>query len=132
MRESAPGLVLDTGALLAVERGRLTAVLLEAESSRLPVRISGGAVAQAWRGGHRSARLAALLRKRVDVVALDELEGRRVGELIVRAKLPRKMKPDVVDAHAALMALMTRSLVVTSDPRDLLAYGVPSTLVMRV
>jgi len=128
------GVVFDAGALLAIESGKLTDVIAQCEAFRLPIRISGAALAQAWRGGPRSARLGALLRKNVIVVALDALEGRRVGELVaqVQGRALRSGEPDVVDAHVALLARETKSLVYTSDPDDLLCYGVPAALIQRV
>jgi predicted nucleic acid-binding protein len=130
---SRPGIVLDTGALLAVESGDLSDVLAEAYASKLPIRLSGGAVAQASRGGPRSARLAALLKQDVHVVALDAREGRRVGELIARTMgRKRKARPDVVDAHTALLARETQSLVYTSDPDDIGRYGVALERIRRV
>jgi hypothetical protein len=127
-----PGIVLDAGALLAIEEGKLTDVLSKASALGLPIRVSGGAVAQAWRGGPRSARLAALLKKDIVVVAVDLIEARRIGELVARARFGRGGKPDVVDAHAALLARETQSLVYTSDPTDLSRYGVPSALIRKV
>jgi hypothetical protein len=128
-----PGIVLDAGALIAIESGRLTDVLAAAHAVGLPVRFSGGAVAQAWRGGPRSARLAALLKKVdvVTVVALDAGEGRRVGELVARTR-GRAKKPDVVDAHAAFLTRETKSVVFTSDPDDIAAYGVQHARIRRV
>ena len=125
--------MLDAGALLAIENGKLTDVLMQAHLSNLPVRLSGGALAQAWRGGPRSARLGALLKKDlVTVYALDALEARHVGELIARIGWKRRAKPDVVDAHTALLARMTRSLVYTSDAGDLARYGVPEAMIRSV
>jgi hypothetical protein len=121
---SRPGIVLDAGALLSIEAGKLTDVLAEAHAQGLPIRLSGGALAQAWRGGPRSARLAAVLKKGALVVALDAAEGRHVGEFIARRNPSRGIKPDVVDAHTAFLTRETRSLVYTSDAEDLARYGV--------
>lgn len=56
--------MLDTGALLACERADRIVLALVEEAGRAGVRIvtTSGAVAQAWRGGPRQARLALLLR----------------------------------------------------------------------
>jgi len=124
--------VLDAGALIAIETGRLTDVLSQAHALDLLVRTSGGAVAQAWRGGPRSARLAALLKRGLIVVAIDAREARRVGEFITHVGRRRAAKPDVVDAHTALLARETRSLLYTSDPRDMAAYGLPEALIREV
>jgi hypothetical protein len=128
-----PGLVLDAGALLAIEIGKLTDVLSQASAFGIPIRVSGGALAQAWRGGRRSARLAAALKKKVvRVIPLDTMEARRVGEFIARTISKRGKKPDVVDAHSAFLARETRSLVYTSDEDDLARYGVPADLIRAV
>ena len=108
-------LVLDTGALIAIERNdramwrRLKSVLL---ANEIPV-THGGVVGQAWRGrGPRSARLALALAS-VDVRPLDTELGKRSGELLGRLK-----KDDVIDA--ALVLLSTDGdVIVTSDPGDL-------------
>lgn len=107
-------------------------MLHRAVACGLPIRVSGGVLAQSWRGGPRSARLASLLKEDVlVVVALDAMEARRVGEFVARAS-SSVGRADVVDAHVAFMARETRSLVYTSDVRDLARYGVPRELLRRV
>lgn len=52
-----------------------------------------------------------------------ERDGKRVGALAVRAKLPAKKSFDVVDALVMVIAARHgRALVVTTDLDDLLAY----------
>lgn len=107
-------LVLDAGALVAVERGKREIVALlkgELEEERVP-RTHGGVVGQVWRGGSRQARLARLLRG-VSVEPLDDLLGRRAGVLLGRAGTS-----DVVDAAVVLLA-EDGDWIVTSDPGDL-------------
>lgn len=108
-------LVLDAGALLAVERAdRETMALLKGEllAGRTPI-THGGVVGQCWRGGAgRQARLARFL-PALDVVPLDESLGRRAGELLGRAA-----KTDVIDAAVVLVAI-DGDLVLTYDTRDL-------------
>ena len=111
------GVVFDTGALIAVERGdRAIAVLLaEARRTAAPITVPAGCVAQAWRSPARQARMAALLRQRhVEVVALDDEDARRVGVLLAATGTT-----DVIDAHVALCAHRTRRTVLTSDPDDI-------------
>lgn len=111
-------LVLDTGALLAADRGdrRLAALLKrELEAGRAPIS-HGGVVAQAWRGGARQARLARLL-DAIDVVPLDLELGRRAGELLARTR-----EVDAIDAAVVLLA-HDDDAVLTSDPRDLEALA---------
>lgn len=128
---SGQGIVLDAGALLALERRpiRLLAELGRAYELGLPVRIPAGALAQAWRGGPRSASIARLLAQPCVVVEMHERAAKDIGELIAGLGAPRGGKPDVVDAHVALTARATQSLVWTSDPDDLARYGVPPELV---
>ena len=111
------GLVLDTGALLALERGqaRVRALLRRASEAGLPLVVPAGVVAQAWRGGPRQARVARLLADpQVGVVALDDPVARAVGLLCGRSG-----HADVVDVHVALLARERRCPAVTSDPGDL-------------
>ena len=107
-------LVLDTGALIAIDRGdRTFAALVKRErlGGRVPV-THGGCVGQAWRNGARQANLARLLPS-VEVVALDEDLGRRAGVLLGRA-----LSADVVDAAIVLLA-SDGDEIATSDPDDL-------------
>jgi len=111
-------LVLDAGALIAVERAdRDVAALLKQEllAERVP-RTHGGVLGQAWRGSARQARLARLL-PALDVAALDEGFGRRAGVLLGRAR-----RTDVVDAAVVLLAA-DGDMILTSDPRDLTALA---------
>lgn len=107
-------LVLDAGALVAVERGaRAVARQLElAVRARAELRTCTAVIAQVWRDGARQARLAHLLRN-VVIVPLAEPDDRRTGELLRRAGTA-----DVVDAHLALLA-MPGDVVLTSDPADI-------------
>lgn len=108
-------LVLDAGALLAVERAdRDVVALIKRELSRGRVPLThGGVVGQVWRGGAgRQAPLARLL-PGVRVAGLDEVLGRRAGVLLGRARTS-----DVVDAALVLLA-EDGDLLLTSDVRDL-------------
>ncbi len=108
-------LILDAGALVAIERGdKLTITLVATElAARRAPRSHGGVVGQVWRGGGaRQARLARFLAA-VEVVPLDEALGRRAGALLARAR-----RSDVVDAAVVLLAADGDSIL-TSDPGDL-------------
>ena len=123
--KSAKGLTLDTGALLALERGspRVRALLRRALEAGLPLSVPAGVVAQAWRGGPRQARVARLLADPdVRVVPLDDMTARAVGLLCGRSG-----HRDIVDVHVALLAQEQGHTVVTSDPEDLSAVypGLP-------
>ena len=123
--KSAKGLTLDTGALLALERGspRVRALLRRALEAGLPLSVPAGVVAQTWRGGPRQARVARLLADPdVRVVPLDDMTARAVGLLCGRSG-----HQDIVDVHVVLAAQEQRHTVVTSDPEDLRAVhpGLP-------
>lgn len=107
-------LVLDTGALIAIDRRNraLGALLRVAQRNALPVRTSTAAVAQVWRDGSRQANLARVLAG-VDQGDLDRPAARKVGEL-----LGPSSTADVVDGHVALVTASGDHLL-TSDPDDL-------------
>lgn len=107
-------LVLDSGALVALERGersmwvRLKAAQLAGE---LPL-THGGVLGQVWRGGPRQARLSQALGG-IEVRPLDEALGRAAGRLLAAAGLS-----DVIDAAVVLLA-HDGDEIVTSDHHDL-------------
>jgi predicted nucleic acid-binding protein len=117
-----PTVVLDAGALIGIERGDPLArqyVLLAAKGV-LAIATSAAVVAQVWRGGARQARLARLLRSDLlEELALDQFASRRIGALAATTGAN-----DVVDGHLALLAADRNATVVTSDPDDLVAWGV--------
>lgn len=88
-------LVLDAGALLAVERGDRTVAALvkrDRHGGMVPV-THGGVVGQVWRSGAgRQAPVARLLAG-VDIVPVDADLGKRAGRL-----LGRMGTSDVIDA----------------------------------
>lgn len=111
------GVVFDTGALIAVERGDRELAVLLAESKRLrtPIVVPSGCVAQVWRQPARQARTATLLRQpHVEVVVLDDADARWIG-LLLAATGTR----DVVDGHVAVCAHRGGLPVLTSDPDDI-------------
>ncbi len=122
--------VLDTGALIAYDRGDRTvrAFLDRAFRNEEVVRTSAVVVAQAWRDGARQAGLARLL-KGVDEVDVTSACGRRVGVLLACSATA-----DVVDA--ALVDLMRDGdEILTSDPEDihhLLSVARKTTIITNV
>ena len=95
-------LVLDAGALIAVERAdRPTLTLMEAarRQGRNFV-VPAGVLAQVWRGGSRQARLARFLAARgVEVEALTEAGAKAAGLVCGQAGAS-----DVVDASVVVTA----------------------------
>lgn len=108
-------LILDAGALVAVERGKRDVVALikrERLAGRIPV-THGGIVGQVWRGGnHRQAPVARLLASTRIIPIGDDL-GRSTGLLLAKAR-----SGDVLDAAVVLLAADGDNIL-TSDPGDL-------------
>ena len=115
---STRNLTLDTGALIAFERGvgRVRQLLLEALDNGADIAIPAGALAQAWRDGSRQARLARLLADRgTRTESLTEAIARAAGALCARANTA-----DVVDASVVICARRQgNAVVLTSDAEDL-------------
>lgn len=109
--------VLDAGALIAFERGgaQLAAFLIRGAELEATFVIPASVLAQVWRGGPRSARLARLIAG-TETDSLDERRAREVGE-----RLGRRDSVDIADAHVVCCALEHRAALVTSDPDDMQA-----------
>jgi len=113
----AAGLVLDTGALFALERGdkRMIALLRRALDQGRAFRVPAGVVGQAWRNGRVQLTLARFLRSdEVEIVPLDQKLARACGELCAAASAS-----DVIDASVVIVARERKDLIVTSDPGDI-------------
>lgn len=113
-------LILDTGALIALDRNDRTvwAMLRTATDDKSEVSVPAGAIAQAWRDGASQALLARAL-KHCDEVPLDGPLARASGILCGDASTA-----DIVDASIAVVS-GSRSrhgdvAIVTSDPDDLI------------
>lgn len=123
--QSLGDVVYDTGMLIALAAPwNAVARLRHAEYylAGRPV-VPAPVVAQAWRGGARTALLARALKDCAVVCCHTEQDWRRVGELIGRAALNPKKRPDPVDGLVALTAMdIDAALVATSDPDDIQAY----------
>ena len=106
--------VLDTGALIALERNdramwaRLRAAALDGVDLLVP----STALAQAWRGRASQAVLARAL-AHCAIAAFDPV-AREVGELCGRSGTA-----DLCDAHVALVAGRHADWLCTSDPADM-------------
>ena len=114
---TAPGIVLDTGALDALERGdkRMIALLQRALAQGRAFRVPASVVGQAWRNGRVQVTLARLLRsEEVEIVPLDEQLARSCGELWRSASAS-----DVIDASVVIVARERQDIIVTIDPGDL-------------
>ncbi len=108
-------LVLDAGALVAVDRGdrAMIARLRAAQRHGMDLRTNAMVVAQVWRDSHgRQAHLAQLLRA-VDIRAVSPQDGRHAGAL-----LGRTGTSDPIDATVVLLA-SPGDRIISSDPTDL-------------
>ena len=145
---TAAGIVLDTGALIALERGnkRMIALLQRALAQGRTFRVPAGVVGQVWRNGRvqvtfkklaRTTELGAASRERVSPV----LEG-RPGPVRALARFLRSEEveivpldeqlarscgelcgaasaSDIIDASVVIVARERQDVIVTSDPGDL-------------
>jgi hypothetical protein len=107
-------LVLDAGALIAIDRGDRRVAALIALGRRIGAELVTVApvVAQAWRDGARQTLLSRAL-PMIEVVPTDLGTAKRAGEL-----LRSSSGSDVVDALLVLAA-RPGDQVLSSDPRDI-------------
>lgn len=106
-------LVLDAGALIAVERAdRRMIRLLELAGD---IHVPAGALAQAWRNPARQVRLVRVVSSDgVTIHSLDGATARAAGQLCAATATS-----DVVDASVVLLARVVDGVTVTGDPDDL-------------
>ena len=127
-REPRP-LILDAGALIALEKGdRAVGILLDREREvKGRILIPVGALAQVWRDGSRQARLARFLKSaEAEVVGLTAAHAKGAGELC-----GHRGTSDVVDASIVILARATKGFIATSDPDDIYHLD-PSAIVVKV
>ena len=99
---ASAGITLDTGALIALDRGdkRMIALLHQALAQDSTFRVPSGVLGQAWRNGRVQATLSRFLRaKEVEIVPLDEQLARSCGELCGAANTS-----DIIDASVVILA----------------------------
>lgn len=113
--------ILDAGALIAFERGdeRLRFFLRGSLALGARIIIPATALAQAWRGGPKSAPVAHLIEAGV-IDPLDEEGAKEVG-----VRLGRRGRSDVADAQVVCCAARHRAAIVTADPDDIRALMDP-------
>jgi hypothetical protein len=112
-----PGVTLDAGGLIALDRDdrHIVVLLARAAETNSRVTIPASALAQAIRRPERQARLSRLIRQpSSDLVPLDRVDAVHVGRL-----LEASGTSDVVDAHVVVCARRTAQRVVTSEPDGL-------------
>ena len=112
-----PGITLDAGALIALDRDDRRMIVLLARATERGARITlpATALAQAIRRPQQQVRVARLVRQpTIDVVPLDRVDATGVGRLLAASRTS-----DVVDAHVVMCARRRGQAVVTSDVDDL-------------
>lgn len=111
------GITLDTGALIALERGdrKVVGALLAAVDGGVPITVPAGVVGQAWRDGARQVRLARFLGSSdITIEALNDARARAAGQLCGATRTR-----DVIDASVALGAMARGDKLFTSDVAEL-------------
>jgi len=114
-----PGVTLDAGGLIALDRNdrRMVVLLARARETGARVTVPATALAQAVRRPDRQVRLARLIRQpTTDVVDLGRVDATNVGRLLAVSGTS-----DIIDAHVVICARRSDQPVVTSDPGDLRA-----------
>ncbi len=114
-----PGMTLDAGGLIALDRNdrRVVVLLARAHETSTQVTVPATALAQAIRRPDRQARLARLIRQpTTDVVDLGRVDATSVGRLLAASGTS-----DIADAHVVICARRAGQRVVTSDPGGLRA-----------
>jgi len=112
-----PGVTLDAGGLIALDRDdrRVVVLLARARETGARVTVPASALAQAIRRPERQARLLRLIRQpTTDVISLDRVDATNVGRLLAASATS-----DIADAHVVVCARRASQPVVTSDPGDL-------------
>ncbi len=119
--------VLDAGALIAVERGRpeMADVLRAARIANQSVVVPTAVVAQVWRDGARQARVARLL-DACEELALTDTAARRVGRWLAAAGTV-----DVVDG-SVIDAAHDGDIIITSDPADIAHLAAATGKIVRL
>jgi hypothetical protein len=122
-----PGVTMDAGGLIAVDRGdrRVLVLLARARETGVVVTVPATALAQAIRRPERQARLARLIRQPgTDVIGLDRADATSTGRLLAASGTS-----DIADAHIVICARRASQPVVTSDPGDLRALDPAISLI---
>jgi predicted nucleic acid-binding protein len=112
-----PGVTLDAGGLIALDRDdrRVVVLLARARETGARVTVPASALAQAIRRPDRQVRLSRLIRQpTTDVISLDRVDATNVGRLLAASGTS-----DIADAHVVVCARRANQSVVTSDPSDL-------------
>jgi hypothetical protein len=116
-RSVAHSVVLDAGALIAIEKGdrQVLALCKVATIDGASVVVPAGVVAQVWRDGARQVRMARLVAADGTIVETLDLEVAKLAGVYCG----RSGTNDVVDATVVVAARQHHAKIVTSDRADL-------------
>jgi hypothetical protein len=108
------GVTFDTGALIALERRKASALALlrVCRQARVAITIPAAVVVEWWRGTHAALLESAYLEP------LSPALAKAAGELLARAR-----RSDAVDATVIVSAAQRGDIVATDDPADLIALS---------
>ena len=112
-----PGVTLDAGGLIALDRNdrRVVVLLARARETGARATVPATVLAQAIRTPERQVRLSRLIRQpATDVIELGRVDATNVGRLLAASGTS-----DIADAHVVICARRANQPVVTSDPDDL-------------
>ena len=112
-----PGVTMDAGGLIALDRDdrRVVVLLARARETGARVTVPASVLAQAIRRPDRQVRLARFTRQpTTDVIDLGRVDATSVGRLLAASGTT-----DIADAHVVICARRSAQRVVTSDPDDL-------------
>jgi hypothetical protein len=112
-----PGVTLDAGGLIALDRNdrRVVVLLARARETGARATVPATVLAQAIRRPDRQVRLSRMIRQpTTDVIELGRVDATNVGRLLAASGTS-----DIADAHVVICARRADQPVVTSDPGDL-------------
>jgi len=116
-RSATHSVVLDAGALIAIEKGdrKVLALCKVATFDGVSIVVPAGVVGQVWRDGARQVRIARLVAADGTIVEALDLEVAKLAGTYCG----RSGTKDVVDATVVVAARQHHAKVVTSDQADL-------------
>jgi hypothetical protein len=112
-----PGVTLDAGGLIAMDRNdrRMVVLLARAAETGARITVPASILAQAIRKPDRQVRLSRFIRQpTTDVIELGRVDATGIGRLLAASGTS-----DIADAHVVICARRADQPVVTSDPGDL-------------
>jgi len=110
-------IVLDSGAIIAFERGdkAFTAIVQASRRDRVAIAVPSAVLAETWRGASTHPRTSLLIKSVDDFPSLDFERARRIGGILARSETAAVVDGSVVEAALARLP----SMIVTSDPDDI-------------